>query len=200
MSPPANTLEERLQVWLSGWLSKQRLPTNFQVLPLAGDGSPRPFYRIKISDKSFVLLSEPEWILSKDYPAHQAYLHKNGLPVPEFLAVDPKIGALLMEDMGDELLQTRLLARPDQRGLWLEKAVGLVAKMHGSTYPVDPAIPAATRSFDAKKYQEELAFTLEHLHTKLLKGGAIDPKLHKQIASFCEELGKLSPKVFCLLS
>src|SRR4051812_31061314 len=115
MSAPTNTLEDRLRVWLSGWLSKQRLSTNFQVLPLAGDGSPRPFYRIRIPDKTFVLLSEPAWILSKDYPAHQAYLRKLGIPVPEFLAIDEKIGALLMEDMGDELLQTRLLARPDQR-------------------------------------------------------------------------------------
>lgn len=200
MSPPTNILEDRLCSWLSGWLTKQRLPTSFQVTPLAGDGSPRPFYRIRVGEekdpkKTFVLLSEPAWTLSKDYPAHQAYLQEQGLPVPEFLAVDPSLGVLLMEDLGDELLQARLLAHPEEREDWLDEAACLLARLHGSTFPVPRHLPVASRAFDANKFQEELNFTLENLHEKLL-GFPADPTLIGKARGFCGQLGSFEPRVF----
>jgi aminoglycoside/choline kinase family phosphotransferase len=191
------TLEERHSAWLSDWLSKQGRGRDFQVLPLAGDGSPRPFYRIEATGQTYVLLVEPEWRLSKDYPVHQGYLEREGVPVPAFLAVDPGLGVLLMEDMGDELLQMRLLSNPDERLAWLEEATRLVARLHGSTFPVPANLPASTRSFDANKYFEELSFTIEHLHKGFLKLPDLDPGITKLTRIFCERLEEIRPLVFC---
>lgn len=196
MAPSATILAEPLCTWLSGWLAKERLPTNFRVVPLAGDGSPRPFYRIEIPHKTFVLLSEPEWILSKDYPAHQAYLTAQHIPVPQFLAVDEKLGALVMEDLGDELLQTRILAEPQNRFRWLEEATLLLAHLHGATFPVPQHLPVASRRFDTKKYSEEFQFTFQHLVQGLLKLPALPADSVTSVKRFCTELEEIGPAVF----
>ncbi len=191
------TLDDRLSHWLSDWLSKQGLERAFEVLPLAGDGSPRPFYRIRVAGESFVLLVEPEWRLSKDYPVHQGYLEREGVPVPLFHAVDPALGVLLMEDMGDELLQTRLLAQPDERMPWLEEATRLLARLHGSTFPVPAELPVASRAFDAQKYFEEFSFTFEHLNQGFLKLPPLEPGIVKLTQVFCAKLEEIRPLVFC---
>lgn len=196
MAPPATTLANGLHVWLSEWLTKQRLPTQFRVAPLAGDGSPRPFYRIQVGDRGFVLLSEPAWTLSKDYPSHQAYLKAQGVPVPEFLAVNEKLGALLMEDLGDELLQARILREPKKKLAWLEKTVDVLAHLHGATFPVPRELPVSTRRFDAAKYSQELQFTFEHLSRGLFHEGPVDPTLWKNVEAFCERIAAFTPDVF----
>lgn len=183
--------------WLTQWLSTQRLSTEFKIHPLAGDGSPRPFYRIEIPNRTFVLLIEPAWTLSKDYPVHQAYLEREGVPVPQFLAVDEKLGLLLMEDLGDVLLQARLLETPEEKRGWLEEATRLLARLHGSTFPVPTELPVSTRRFDAEKYGQELAFTIEHLHVGLLKLSPLDKKAKKEIELFCHLIAAFGPDVFC---
>jgi N-acetylmuramate 1-kinase len=197
MALPEKTLAEPLCTWLSGWLAKQRLSTEFRVVPLAGDGSPRPFYRIEIPHKSFVLLSEPTWTLSKDYPPHQAYLASQGVPVPEFLAFDAELGVLLMQDLGDELLQHRLLTSPQDKMPWLEEATRLLARLHGSTFPVPHDLPIASRRFDQKKYGDELRFTLEHLHEGLFGLGKLSLAEIDSIEAFCAHLSGFGPDVFC---
>ncbi len=197
MAPPTNTLQDSVSAWLAGWLTKARLPTRFQVMPLAGDGSPRPFYRIKASDKTFVLLFEPSWTLSRDYPAHQAYLKSRKIPVPEFLAVDPSLGVLLMEDLGDELLQTRILAEPQNRLTWLTASIELLADLHGSTFPVPVDLPVATRRFDSAKYEQEMDFLFEHLHVGLLKLPPPGAEIRKEVEGFCKTLEQFRPSLFC---
>ncbi len=190
------TLDDRLSRWLSDWLSKNHLSPDFQVTPLAGDGSPRPFFRVHVTGRSFVLLSEPNWTLSKDYPAHQACLKKAGIAVPGFFAINTQLGALLMEDLGDELLQSRLLSDKSAKMPWLEKCAALLAKLHGATFPVRTDLPVSTRRFDAKKYFEEFQFTFEHLHKGLLKQGEIPPEILEETRVFTREIERFQPEVF----
>ena len=196
MASPVTILAEPLCAWLSGWLAKERLSTQFHVTPLAGDGSPRPFYRIEIPQKTFVLLSEPAWTLSKDYPAHQAYLAARQVPVPQFFAVDEKLGVLLMQDLGDELLQTRILAEPAKRLKWLERATRLLAHLHGSTYPVPETLPVSQRRFDQQKYFEEFQFTFTHLNNGLFKAHAPSASVLTSVKEFCGALGRFTPMAF----
>jgi N-acetylmuramate 1-kinase len=196
-------LNQSVHTWLEHWLSSQRISKPVQITPLAGDGSQRSFYRLKLSDSenfetnSLVLLSDPEWLSSKDYPAHQAYLAKLGHRVPRFIAVDPKVGCLLMEDLGDEYLQTRLATSPSKRLDWLKKAVLTLAELHSKTYPVPESLPAAQRRFDAEKLEQELSFTFEHLERGFLEQKQPNPARARAVRSYCEKLGDLRPLVFC---
>jgi N-acetylmuramate 1-kinase len=197
MTPPGKTLAEPLCTWLSGWLAKERLPTDFRVASLAGDGSPRPFFRIDVPGKSFVLLHEPQWTLSKDYAKHQAYLEGQGVPVPAFFALDETLGVLLMEDLGDTLLQVRLLEKPEEKKPWLENAIRLLARLHGSTFPVPTDLPVAGRRFDAAKYRQEFDYTFECLGKEYLGLGGLAPEEDRSVTAFCKTIASFGPDVFC---
>jgi aminoglycoside/choline kinase family phosphotransferase len=190
-------LSPSVQVWLERWLSDQGITNKVRVEALAGDGSQRTFYRLFLNNKSLVLLSDPDWISSKDYPAHQVYLASIGARVPRFLAADPEAGCLVMEDLGDEYLQTRLLAEPKLKMSWLKKAVKTLVDFQGKAYPVPRNLPVSQRRFDAVKLRDELFFTLEHLSKKFLGNAAPSPEALESLTKFCGGLDSIRPQVFC---
>lgn len=190
-------LKPRIAKWLESWLLNQRVPTpSVQISRLAGDGSTRTFFRVSWPSHSKILLSDPDWIFSKDYPAHQAYLTRHGLPVPKFESWDEKVGALIMEDCGDELLQLRIAAEPTNRLAWLERSALLLAELHGKTFPVPPGLPVSTRRFDTEKYFQELLFTQEHLVEKLFKLPPLSPPGRAALEKFCQGIASIGPDVF----
>lgn len=196
MNTQAPDLQKRISKWMENWLLSQHRTPQFSLKPLAGDGSTRVFFRVQTELGVHVLLSDPEWILSKDYASHQAYLSQHGIPTPRFITVDEKEGFCLMEDLGDELLQFRLLKDEKQKLSWMEKAITLLADLHGKTYPVPDNLPVASRAFDAKKYGDELAFTEEHLTVKYLGLPSADAKRQKALKAFAISLESIRPWVF----
>lgn len=203
---------------LPKWLSKAESTAlaGFQLDVLAGDGSQRTFFRLQVTPtqktqrsnevlaegssplpQSFIVLSDPGWYLSKDYAPHQAYLSGFGVPVPRFFFEDAKAGFLVMEDLGDELLQLRLQKEPHKKDGWLEQAVTLLAQLHHRTFPVPTTLPAASRSFDKTKYSEELNFTAEHLVKQWLGMPEIGALEKGEIDAFAESIAGLGPTVFC---
>lgn len=188
-----------LRGWINQWLAtrgRDKAPDP-DLVPLKGDGSQRCFYRLRAGGTSYVVLHDTEWISSKDYAPHQIYFAGQGIPVPRFHAVDPAAGVIVMDDLGDELLQARIQAHPDQKIEWLERAVTTLAEFHGRAWPVPAELPGASRSFDAKKYREELGFTLEHLHQKFLGLPAPGPSAVAAIERYCEGIASLRPQVLC---
>lgn len=197
MDAPKARLPKRISEWLNQWLLTQKMPPPLEILPLAGDGSTRSFFRLKWKSTTQVLLADPDWIFSKDYPAHQQYLASCGIPVPAFLGCSPEVGALVMEDLGDELLQFELKKHPQKKMAWLERAIRMLAKLHGATFPVAEELPAASRHFDRAKYLEELRYTQEHLSEKLFREKPLPPEASKTLEFFCASIGNLPPEVFC---
>lgn len=191
------TTHAHSETFLRSWLVKQGLSAELRIQLLLGDGSTRCFYRVTDSTTSWILISDPEWKQSQDYSPHQKALAAAHLPVPQFQKVDPATGLLLMEDLGDELLQLRIQKRPHEGPEWLVKAAELLAHLHGKLYPVPKSLPIATRRFDADKYFQELCFTLEHLRGGYLELSPLSPKALQVIRSWCEELERLMPEVFC---
>lgn len=187
------------------WISTQRIPgfagstddAALTVSTLAGDGSQRVFFRIAQGPRRAVVVSDPGWRFTSDYAPLQRFLASKGLPVPDFLVEDPKNGFLMMEDLGDELLQHRLLKAPKDRLPWLKRAVTLLADLHGRTYPVPPGLPLNGRRFDAKKYREELAFTTEHLHRGLLGLPLPNDAETKNVEHYVTHLEDVDAWVFC---
>jgi len=189
----------QLASWIEHWLSTQSniKGTSPRIEPLPGDGSQRSFYRVSLPGETKILLHDPDWSYSKDYAVLQEFLKKRVLPVPDFLAEDPAAGCLLMEDLGDQLLQRELLADGAQKLPWLKKAVELLADLHGSTFPVPEECPVAGRCFDRTKYEEELLFTVEHLRRGLLKEANPKPAELMSLKEFCLKLEAIGPPVFC---
>jgi len=190
-------LPQKARSWFEAWLVKNNLPQLTRIEGLAGDGSVRTFYRLRIANGySFVLLCDPEWIFSKDYAAHQAHLKNKNIPVPEFFEVAPTLGYLIMEDLGDELLQARLLKKNAEKKKWLLEAVSLIVQLHGRTYPVPSDLPAASRRFDAHKYWDEISFTIEHLHTRYLNLPPLSTNQIGELKHFCKLIENIRPLVF----
>lgn len=186
----------RVVKWLENWLTTQKISDPIRVEPLAGDGSTRNFFRVSWPGKTCILLSDPEWIFSKDYASHQAHLAKCKIPVPQFFSVDAGVGALVMEDMGDELLQFQIQKAPASRMQWLGEAVKLLARLHGTSFPVPRELPVSERRFDEAKYFQELSYTQEHLAEKFLGEAPLAETEKRALAAFCRRIEGIGPTVF----
>ncbi len=190
------TTQASIQKWISNWLLSQRLSTDFSTHLLLGDGSSRSFYRVLGKNQSYILISDPQWTQTQDYPSHQQFLETLGLPVPKFLNYEASLGFLLMQDLGDELLQFRINSDPKSKLAWLKAAISLLADLHGKTFPVPENLPVTSRFFDADKYFSELQYTLEYLHQKLLNGSRTSDSNLKELANFCRTIAQIEPSVF----
>jgi N-acetylmuramate 1-kinase len=193
MTTQPKAIPEQVSTWVRAWLSST--PSSLELL--AGDGSPRQFFRVKKDQKTYVVLFDPLWAFSKDYAVHQHFLSDSKIPVPSFLKEDPAAGMLAMEDLGDELLQLRIQAEPHRRMAWLEEAARLLSALHCRTFPVPASLPVSTRRFDAKKYGEEMAFTFEHLHEKFLGFAPLSAADKERVDRFCRAIERFGPDVFC---
>lgn len=88
------------------------------VAALAGDGSPRRFYRCRLAGGREQILvlpaqaDEPGLAEAAAAFAIGRHLRQAGVPVPEIYGFDALTGALLLEDLGDLQLYGRLAAAP----------------------------------------------------------------------------------------
>jgi len=191
------TIPPKLLEWIERWLSKNCLSKDSATLePLVGDGSTRSFFRITLPTKTRIILFDPDWTFSQNYAAHQTFLRKNNITVPEFYDIDPKSGCLLMEDCGNELLQERIQNVPKERLFWLKKAAQILGHLHGSTHPTPKSLPGARESFDQEKFSSELFFTEKHLVKNFLNLEGFNQKAHDGVIEFCDRLSRIRPLVF----
>lgn len=84
-----------------------------ELIPLAGDGSDRPFFRLVAGGVSWLAAfpsptvpraaaeAEATWLIGR-------HLWQRSVPVPETLAYDPESGGVLFEDLGHRLLYDEL--------------------------------------------------------------------------------------------
>lgn len=81
-----------------------------EIAPLAGDASTRRYFRVSQGPKSRVLALYPEPFDEAElsFSVVRALLAGYGLPVPEILDQDGGRAILLLEDLGDQMLQELL--------------------------------------------------------------------------------------------
>ena len=133
-----------------------------RILPLAGDGSDRKFFRIITEKSSFIALvsprTKPEPIDENDsYLAIGRHLRSRGIPAPRILYADPQLGRFLLEDAGDLHLQKfALLNRPD-----LEKIYRRVLRMLVSLHRNAPEGFSSDFCFDTALYDASFIFERE---------------------------------------
>lgn len=178
------------------WIAAAIGSVDYEITPLVGDGSSRSFFRVFSATRSWVLLVDRNWTQSQDYPAHQKFLKNQGISVPEFFSSDPAIGLLLMSDLGDRLLQLEIQENPSKKMACLERAVMLLGKLHGQTFPVPKELPVSGRRFDQEKYFAEFQFTFEHLYRGLLKLSPPTGSGEKAVATFAKRIAAITPEAF----
>jgi aminoglycoside/choline kinase family phosphotransferase len=157
------------------------------VRRLAGHASMRSYWRVGTPPASWVVMvsppdARPEEATSGGAPAVnpfvdvQRYLRALGVRVPEivaFLDDDPRGGLMVLEDLGDEMLETRLLAGDDRERLYAA-AVDQLARLRARAEREPGGCVAFTRSFDRELYRWEL----DHFREWLLeawKGASLSP-------------------------
>jgi aminoglycoside/choline kinase family phosphotransferase len=129
--------------------------------PLAGDASHRMYYRVHRGSTTFILCRDPHYAGAGPYAflsVHELFLQA-GLPVPSLIATDRTSGLLLLEDLGDDLLECHL-ARCDtsSRADMYTQIIDILVRLQSLTGRDGPF----ALSFDRAKLMYEFDFFIEH--------------------------------------
>jgi aminoglycoside/choline kinase family phosphotransferase len=146
------------------------------VKRLAGHASARSYWRVGAPPASQVVMvmppdAKPEEVTKGARPDVdpfvdvQRYLAARGVRVPAiraFFTGDPLGGLMVLEDLGDDMLETRLLAGGDPTKLY-EGAIDALARLRAAAEREPSGSVAFGRSFDEDLYLWELQHFREWL-------------------------------------
>jgi N-acetylmuramate 1-kinase len=141
------------------------------VRRLAGHASMRSYWRVGVPPRSWVVMvfppgAKPEEVTKGGAPAVdpfvdvQRYLAGLGVRVPAIHAFHERDGLMVLEDLGDDMLETRLLAG-DPRGALYERAIDQLALLRARAEARAGGCVAFARSFDVDLYRWELEHFVE---------------------------------------
>ncbi|MGF1501115.1 MAG: aminoglycoside phosphotransferase family protein [Paracoccaceae bacterium] len=155
--------------------------------PLAGDASARRYLRLRLGDRTAVLMdADPDRGEDvRPFLAVTDWYRARGLSAPEPLAADLSHGFLLLEDLGDALLARVAADRPEVEPDLYAAAVDLIAE----PVPAPEAIgDGATRQplapYDAAVYRPEAALATDWY----LPGATGRPVPAETVAAFADAL------------
>lgn len=172
---------------------KMNLETSeLEIIKLFGHASYRTYYRLILPDKkTFIVMQMPEGLSSVSeeitnytgiknelpYLNVQKYLKELQLPVPEVYAWNPDVNLMILEDLGDRLLESYLQNSAESMQLsFYKKAIDLLVKIQKRTkeFQSQQCI-AFHRSFDERLLNWEFNHFLEYGIEDRLKI-KLDPK------------------------
>lgn len=143
---------------------------------MAGDASTRVYYRVSFTDHTTAVVMiqpEPGKSLEESFLDVQRFLRDLALPVPEVYVHAPREGVVILQDLGDDLLETVVEQCDAVRlaGLYHD-AVDVLVNMRRKTAGLASGSVAFTLAFDEEKLMQELHFFTTHFVHGLCK---IDP-------------------------
>jgi aminoglycoside/choline kinase family phosphotransferase len=141
------------------------------VRRLAGHASMRSYWRVGTPPDSLVVMvmpldARPEEVTKGGPPPVnpfvdvQRYLGSLGVRVPAILAFDEPAGLMVLEDLGDEMVETRLRAGAAREPLYQE-AIDQLARLRAAAERKAEGCVAFTRAFDRDLYLWELRHFVE---------------------------------------
>jgi len=175
------------------------------LVRLAGDGSTRSFFRIMPSaGPSLVVMDYGKPVASPtDDEAMTSVFSGAGLPVPAIREAWPVLGLLVIEDLGDTSLESKLLSDRHAFGPGSEppdlllRAVDLAADVARLGTPVLTASArAAGPRLDRARFQFEMDFFQEHFVQGHLHQPGHSPRLDSALARLAE-MAADCPRVLC---
>ncbi len=172
------------------------------IAALAGDASMRRYYRIRSKQGPYIVCFDETLAGAPDgehqFLVMQALLERNGIPVPGVVAADRARGLLLLEDLGDELLEDRFpgLTNDEAEKLYGE-ILDILARIQ-SIAPDSSALPF-NRSFDMERLMFEFDFFIEHAVRNYFSCNAREAFLHELRGEFVKIAESLQrPELFVL--
>ncbi|MGC8660112.1 MAG: aminoglycoside phosphotransferase family protein [Desulfomonilaceae bacterium] len=134
--------------------------------PLAGDASTRKYFRLSFNDGATAIamvLSNPGANEESTFLEIQNYLKNLQIPVPKIMAHDATVGILIIEDLGDDLLEM-LAEQSDQKDLerLYLMAVDNIISLQKRSLETDLRCSAFELAFDETKLMWEMDFFLSH--------------------------------------
>jgi len=133
---------------------------------LAGDASTRIYYRINYFDKdTAIIMAHPQAGCNHELPFLDVhgFLEALGLPVPKIYAYYPEEGLLILEDLGDDLLESVIGPADEQRLQQLySAAVDLIVDLQHRTAESSTDCVALYLAFDEAKLMQEMHFFMKH--------------------------------------
>ncbi|MFH0976106.1 MAG: phosphotransferase [Spirochaetota bacterium] len=175
---------------------------SYEVSKLKGDASAREYYRINSGNKSYMLCIDNN--LKGITPEQYAFcivhnlLRKNGIPVPDIYSIDEKAGLLLIQDLGDSLIEQNFesMSKSERAGLYGD-LIDTVAKIQFISGD-EKTVPFSL-SFDVPKLMYEFNFFIDNALIGYFKSG-ISGDLLEELRS---EFNKISvilykPELFVL--
>ena len=137
-------------------LKSDNYQSRLDFQPLFGDGSSRRFIRVFCDSKPCCLGVVPGASSEKDYDEFRSslaiarHLNAKGVPVPEVLSADSRIGLILFEDLGDVRLHTLLKTETEEKlqSLYLSAIDALVHMQVNGAEGFDQKWCYDTESYD----------------------------------------------------
>lgn len=170
---------------------------------LAGDASERCYFRLALEGGSLVLALMPEPFEPDELPflnvAH--LLERVPVRIPRVHAVSGKEGILLVEDLGDDLLQSYLQSvSPAAKKEIYEEALTILVRLQkrGAELASDEYLPYRL-AFDESKLRGELDFFARHFLCGLRRAKLGSEEIEELELSFSELACDLAarPRVLC---
>ncbi len=152
---------------------------------LAGDASFRRYERIKIEDKTAILMDAPplkEGVLP--FINMTEHLIKLGYSVPRIFAIDVNSGLLLLEDLGDATFTNALAAGVDENRLY-QSAIDVLIDLHGRE--PSKVVPDDLASYDDKKLLAEATLFVDWYMAGIF-GGTVPDCVKDDFLNIWQEL------------
>jgi aminoglycoside/choline kinase family phosphotransferase len=179
---------QRLENFLSNRNQTSRIE---QLTP---DASTREYFRIDWNGDTAIACVYPEAFVESE----QTYLDVTnlfrsvGLPVAQIYDFDEKLGVIVQEDLGDEILRDVLPTLPEsERAARLDEAISLIARIQAATPKAIELNSIASRlRFDEEKLMWELDFFKTH-YFETYKKQPLSPKDDQALTDEFRQLSKI---------
>jgi len=137
MDPKTEKIERQVKKLVSGYLDTHDYESNhWHLEPISTDGSIRLFWRVKglVAEKGLVAMANPpvEAFLRQENQAYLfigRHLQQRGISVPQIYAHNLVRGFFLMEDLGEQSLQSLVRAQTDPIAQY-EKVLDQMLRLH----------------------------------------------------------------------
>jgi aminoglycoside/choline kinase family phosphotransferase len=191
-----------LDVRVAGYLADRGRLGRVHVQALSGDASTRRYFRIPGPEATTVLALYPEPFEAADlsFVVVRDLLAGWGLPVPQIVDSDGPRGILLLEDLGDVMLQDVLrTCSSDERAAYYVQAVEQIARLQREA----ARSPARAACFDLAFDVEKLDWELQHFLRHFVEGHRGAVLAEDERAALLAELRALAaeiaswPRVLC---
>lgn len=147
---------------------EKELGQQIEVYALAGDASSRKYYRVVKKDKSYVLMEWEKFEDNDNFPfiSVSNLFAKHKIAVPKILAKSPKMGLMLLEDLGDLTLERKFWeteGHSDTIDFYQKTLDQLILIHYSATSDKNKNCSAFKVAFDEEKLLWELNYTKKHL-------------------------------------